>query len=123
MEKDFGFDDDTTMESLQRSTEELRKSKMDFAGPPTAHELPKRPFGVFVEPTIDLKIGRRKTEFTEEEKETKDAVIMRRDTAVESAMTDSNEEVNNRHSRMSVGETLGLGGKLIENGDIMITRL
>lgn len=111
------------MENLQRAIEELKKVKMDFAGPPTAHELPKRPFGVFVEPTIDLKIGLRKIEFTDEEKVTKDTVIMRRDTAAESAMTDSNEEVNNRHSRMSVGETLGLGGKFYENGDIMITRL
>lgn len=114
------------MESLQRSTDELRRAKLDHAGAPLANELPKRPFGVFIEPTVELKIGRRKTEFSEEEKVTKDAVILRRDTAVETVILDSNEVLNNRHSRISVSDTLGLGGKLIENNDtnnILITRL
>lgn len=127
LEKDFGFDDDTTMETLQRSSEELRKAKLDYAGPPLPHELPKKPFGVFVEPTIDLKIGRRKSEFTHEEKLTKDTVIMRRDTAIETALMDSDETMgNHRHSRLSIGDSIGLGGKLTDQSDyncILVTHL
>lgn len=126
MEKDFGFDDDTTMETLQRSSEELRKAKLDYAGPPLPHELPKKPFGVFVEPTIDLKIGRRKLEFSHEEKVTKDTVIMRRDTAIENALINSDDTMNNRHSRLSIADSIGLGGKLTDQSDfsyILVTHL
>lgn len=126
MEKDFGFDDDTTLGTLQRSSEELRKAKMDYAGPPLPNELPQKPFGVFVEPSIDVKIGRRKMEFTEEEKATNEMVMMRRDTAIENALLDSDETVNSRHSRLSVGDGLGLGGKLPEPNEsnyILITHL
>lgn len=44
------------MESLARCLEELRKSKLDFAGPPPSHELPRRPFGLFKEPSFEQKV-------------------------------------------------------------------
>lgn len=57
LEQKFEFDEDVTMESLQRCMEELKKSKLDYAGPPPPHELPRRPFGLFKEPAFDQKVG------------------------------------------------------------------
>lgn len=60
LEKDFGYDDDYTMEMLQVSSDELRRAKMDI--PPKAKdtsELPKLPFGLEIKPSIDQIIGRR----------------------------------------------------------------
>lgn len=57
--------------------EELKKVKMDLAPSPLEIEFPKRPFGVFVEPTFEKKIGRRKNSFTEREKDVTEKVILR----------------------------------------------
>lgn len=60
LEKDFGYDDDQVIETLRASMEDLRRSKSDL--PPPAEdnsELPKKPFGQFVQPTIEKLIGRR----------------------------------------------------------------
>lgn len=60
LEKDFGYDDDQVIETLRASMEDLHRSKSDL--PPPAEdnsELPKKPFGQFVQPTIEKLIGRR----------------------------------------------------------------
>lgn len=56
LEQSFEFDEDMTMESLQKCREELKKAKLDYAGPPPPQELPKRPFGLFKEPAFEHKV-------------------------------------------------------------------
>ena len=45
LEKDFGYDDDYVIESLEKAMEELRKAKLDHPGAPPDSELPQQPFG------------------------------------------------------------------------------
>lgn len=73
--KDFGYDDDFVIKALEQCSEELRKAKMELPPPPSDNEFPQKPFGVFVEPTKDEKIGHRKSDFTEIEKEVTENVI------------------------------------------------
>lgn len=75
LQKDFGFDEDFVIKQLEQSFEELRKAKMDFPPPALEAEFPQKPFGVYVEPTKDEKIGHRKSDFTEIEKEVTENVI------------------------------------------------
>ncbi|XP_049863917.1 USP6 N-terminal-like protein isoform X2 [Schistocerca gregaria] len=105
LEHDFGFEDDVVMVNLEQSMAELKRHKLDYAGSPPPHELPKRPFGQFSEPTFERKVGRRSHEFSAIEKATKESVVLRRDAAVaEHNSTNSNS--NNRNSRVSVGDGL-----------------
>lgn len=77
LQKDFEFDDDTVIKALEHCSEDLRKAKMDL--PPVApeSEYPQNPFGVFVEPSKDEKIGHRKSDFSEIEKEVTEGVILK----------------------------------------------
>jgi len=60
LEKDFGYSDDHVIESLRNCTEELHRAHLDLPPPPTDDaELPSKPFGVFVTPTIEQIIGRQ----------------------------------------------------------------
>lgn len=63
--------------------EELRKAKLDLPPPPAPNEFPQKPFGVFVEPNFEAKVGIRKSIFSETEKEVTDTVIMRRELTVQ----------------------------------------
>nr|CAD7195158.1 unnamed protein product [Timema douglasi] len=109
LERDFGFDDDASMASLERSLEELKKSKLDYAGTPPPNEMPKRPFGTFTEPTFERKTGRR-SEFSTVERVTRENVVLRRETAVSNA-TGGPSNGHHRDSRISTGEGGGgLGG-------------
>lgn len=74
--KDFGYDDDFVIKSLEQSMESLRKSNLESPPPPTESEFPKKPFGKFVEPSFEAKIGRRKPEFTKTEKDVTTNVIL-----------------------------------------------
>jgi len=74
---DFGYDDDTVIKTLEESMDNLKKTKMDLPPPPQPNEFPRNPFGEFKEPTIEAKIGIRKSVFTENEKEVTDKVILR----------------------------------------------
>ena len=61
--KDFGYDDNTVIEVLQVSMEELRKAKMDNCPRPTdGSEMPSKPFGLFVPPSVEQVLGRRMIE-------------------------------------------------------------
>ncbi|XP_047096814.1 USP6 N-terminal-like protein isoform X1 [Schistocerca piceifrons] len=115
LEHDFGFEDDVVMVNLEQSMAELKRHKLDYAGSPPPHELPKRPFGQFSEPTFERKVGRRSHEFSAVEKATKESVVLRRDAAVaEHNSTNSNS--NNRNSRVSVGD--GLSGKTSQENTV-----
>ncbi|KAJ9597544.1 hypothetical protein L9F63_011602, partial [Diploptera punctata] len=81
LERDFGFDDDTAMTNLERALEELKRSKLDYPGPPPQNELPRRPFGLFTEPTFERKVGRRSSEFSAAERAARESVVLRRDAA------------------------------------------
>ncbi|XP_073975683.1 related to the N terminus of tre oncogene isoform X2 [Rhodnius prolixus] len=89
LEKKFEVDDDVAMENLARCLEELKKSKLDYAGPPPPHELPSRAFGMFKEPTFEQKVGRRSMEFSSAEKAARESVVLRRETAAAAAMVES----------------------------------
>lgn len=56
LEKDFCFDDDTVISTMERSMEELKRAKLDYPGPPLLHELPRYPFGTFKEPSFASKV-------------------------------------------------------------------
>ncbi|XP_052865333.1 uncharacterized protein LOC128271745 [Anopheles cruzii] len=77
--EDFGYDDDFVLKNLEQCMEELRKAGLELPPPASEIELPKKPFGVFVEPTTEAKIGRRKQEFTETEKDVTEAVKLKRE--------------------------------------------
>ena len=79
----FGYSDNETVENVEKCMEELRRTKLDFAGKPIPPaELPQNPFGVFVAPTVEASIGRRRAEFTEEEQAARAAVVARLDQQV-----------------------------------------
>lgn len=57
LEKDFGYDDDTVLNAVERSMEELKRAKLDYPGPPLPHELPRHPMGTFREPNLNSKVS------------------------------------------------------------------
>ena len=77
LHKDFGFDDDHVIKTLEQSMDELKRAKLDQPDPPKENELAKKPYGVFVEPTKAEKIGHRKTDFSQIEKEVTETVILK----------------------------------------------
>lgn len=92
LEKKFDFDEDHTMDSLQKCMDELKKAKLDYPGPPPQNELPKQPFGTFKEPAFEQKVGHRSSEFSNVERSTRASVIMRRDAAAAAAAATADEE-------------------------------
>ncbi|XP_075229578.1 USP6 N-terminal-like protein [Lycorma delicatula] len=114
LEKRFDFDEDTTMESLQRCMDELKKAKLDYPGPPPPHELPRQPFGLFKEPAFNQKVGHRNSEFSSIEQSTRESVVMRRDMAVAAATASPptpNTTANGHAQRHSHGGDPGPGSK------------
>ncbi|CAG5081350.1 Similar to Usp6nl: USP6 N-terminal-like protein (Mus musculus) [Cotesia congregata] len=81
LEKDFRFDDDTVITSVERNMEELKRSKLDYPGAPMPHELPRFPLGTFKEPTFTSKVGRRAEEFSEAQTVLRESVAQRREMA------------------------------------------
>ncbi|XP_053971512.1 USP6 N-terminal-like protein [Hylaeus anthracinus] len=79
LEKDFCFDDDTVINTMERSMEELKRAKLDYPGPPLPQELPRTPFGTFKEPTFASKVGRRAEEFSEAQHVMRESITQRRD--------------------------------------------
>ncbi|XP_003702038.1 USP6 N-terminal-like protein [Megachile rotundata] len=103
LEKDFCFDDDTVISTMERSMEELKRSKLDYPGPPLPHELPRIPFGTFKEPSFASKVGRRTEEFSEAQHVMRESITQRRDMVV---VAD-----DDRESTTPVEQTsCGLGG-------------
>lgn len=77
LQHDFGFSDDFVIKMLEQCSDELRKAKLDLPATATEIELPQKPFGVFVEPTKEEKIGHRKSDFTSIEKEVTETVLLK----------------------------------------------
>ncbi|XP_065213001.1 USP6 N-terminal-like protein [Planococcus citri] len=101
--KNFDLSDDIVIENLQKCMEDLRKSKLDYAGLPPTNELPKEPFGLFKpDKTFEQKTVGRRREFTSVEKLTRDNVLSRKEEAL--ANCSPNEQDNNRHSDLSAAE-------------------
>ncbi|KYN34093.1 USP6 N-terminal-like protein [Trachymyrmex septentrionalis] len=101
LEKDFCFDDDTVISTIERSMEELKRAKLDYPGAPLPHELPRYPFGTFQEPTFTSKVGRRSEEFSEAQHVMRESVAQRRDMTLID---------DGRESTTPVEPTSGLGG-------------
>lgn len=97
------FDDDFVITALERSMEELKKSKLDHPGPPKKEELPTREFGVFIEPSFEQIVGIRAETFTDKEKEMNQVVALTSQAARE-----------NRESQLSVADSVGLTGTDID---------
>uniref|UniRef100_A0A0A9WF26 USP6 N-terminal-like protein n=2 Tax=Lygus hesperus TaxID=30085 RepID=A0A0A9WF26_LYGHE len=115
LERRFEVDDDVAMESLGKCLEELKKSKLDYAGPPPQLELPKRKFGTFKEPSFEQKVGRRSMEFSRMEQSTRESVASRRDAAMAAALTaesptEEEPSAPNGHARHSHDESSALPG-------------
>ncbi|KMQ96905.1 usp6 n-terminal-like protein [Lasius niger] len=101
LEKDFCFDDDAVISTMERSMDELKRAKLDYPGVPLPHELPRFPFGTFKEPSFTNKVGRRSEEFSEAQHVMRESVAQRRDMAL----------INDgRESTTPVEPTSGLGG-------------
>ncbi|XP_056014079.1 USP6 N-terminal-like protein isoform X4 [Ostrea edulis] len=66
LEKNFGYDDDTIIDQLQITVEELRKAKMDFPPRPKVNEEPTLPFGLEIEPSIEQILKGRNPETIDE---------------------------------------------------------
>ncbi|XP_055549800.1 uncharacterized protein LOC129732700 isoform X2 [Wyeomyia smithii] len=127
---DFGYDDDFVIQSLEKCMEELRKAGMELPPPPSEIELPKKPFGVFVEPTVEAKIGRRKQEFTKTEKEVTETVKTKREITTQeianlnqSNGSGSNNQLNTVHIPESEdgGSLLGSSRKSLADTSITST--
>ena len=80
--QDFGYTDNLAVENVEKCMDELRRLKLDLAPPIPANELPQKPFGVFVKPSVDVSIGRRRAEFSDEEKTARATVVARMDLQV-----------------------------------------
>lgn len=75
--QNFGYTDNVAVETVEKCMEELRRLKLDLSKQIPDLELPQKPFGVFQTPSVDVAIGRRRTEFSEEEKFTRATVVAR----------------------------------------------
>ncbi|XP_004517327.1 USP6 N-terminal-like protein isoform X3 [Ceratitis capitata] len=77
LHKNFGYNDDYVIEALERMMKKLKDLKLDVAPPAKANEFPVRPLGQFIEADIEKKIGRRRSEYTDNEKQVITDVILR----------------------------------------------
>lgn len=77
LHKDFGYSDDYVIEELESMMRKLRHLKLDIPPPPKVNEFPTKPLGHFVEADIEKKIGRRRTEYTDTEKQVITETILR----------------------------------------------
>ncbi|XP_065078829.1 USP6 N-terminal-like protein isoform X1 [Ochlerotatus camptorhynchus] len=105
--KNFGYDDDTVIKTLQLAMFDLKKLNLDKLPPPPVSEFPKVPFGQFIEPSLEAKIGHRNEKFTERETELKETVLYRSeskndeddDNAGENGHRDENGDDDDRTER------------------------
>lgn len=112
--------------------EELKRTKLDTAGPPTKEEVPIKPFGVFKKPTVTTIVGLRAEQFTDKERETNELVILTSDIARENAEKEDsypNDSVghtgtgSSNFSTSIAGSTLSLQTSIASSCSIEITRL
>ena len=75
--QNFGYADNVVVEAVEKCMEEMKRLKLDLPKQIPDLELAQKPFGVFQTPSVDVAIGRRRTEFSEEEKFTRATVVAR----------------------------------------------
>ncbi|XP_044747169.1 USP6 N-terminal-like protein [Coccinella septempunctata] len=117
LHKDFLIDDDTVIQNLEKSLEELKRAKLDTAGPPQKEEIPTKPFGVFKKPTVTKIVGLRAEQFTDKERETNELVILTSDIARESAEKEDSypiDSVGHTGSKFSFEHSNGDESPLLE---------
>uniref|UniRef100_A0A1A9WIQ1 Rab-GAP TBC domain-containing protein n=1 Tax=Glossina brevipalpis TaxID=37001 RepID=A0A1A9WIQ1_9MUSC len=79
LHKNFGYNDDYVVEALERVMKKLKDLKLDVPPPVKVNEFPTKPLGEFVEADIEKKIGRRRSEYTDTEKQVISDVILRQE--------------------------------------------
>ncbi|XP_055603461.1 USP6 N-terminal-like protein isoform X2 [Uranotaenia lowii] len=99
LHKDFGHDDDTVIKNLQLAMIDLKKLNLDKLPAPPATEGPKYPFGQFIEPSLDQKIGHRHEQFTEKETELKEIVLHRSESKDAADDEDDDDGLENEQRR------------------------
>ncbi|XP_072400033.1 USP6 N-terminal-like protein [Diabrotica undecimpunctata] len=101
--KDFQYDEDSVIRHLETSMEELKRHKLDLPGPPTKDELPGGEFGLFKPPTFEQIVGIRKDQFTNEEKQMNEIVLLTSEAAKEAVDKDVD-------CQLSVADSVGFTG-------------
>ncbi|XP_068144845.1 USP6 N-terminal-like protein isoform X1 [Drosophila tropicalis] len=79
LHKNFGYNDDDAVQALERVMKKLKDLKLDQPPPAKSNEFPTRTLGDFVEADFEKKIGRRRNDYTDTEKQVITDVIIRQE--------------------------------------------
>ncbi|XP_017000691.2 USP6 N-terminal-like protein isoform X1 [Drosophila takahashii] len=79
LHKNFGYSDDDAIQALERVMKKLKDLKLDVPPPAKSNEFPSRKLGDFVEADMEKKIGRRRNDYTDAEKQVITDVISRQE--------------------------------------------
>ncbi|KAH8356701.1 hypothetical protein KR200_004680 [Drosophila serrata] len=79
LHKNFGYNDDDAIQALERVMKKLKDLKLDVPPPAKSNEFPSRKLGDFVEADMEKKIGRRRNDYTDNEKQVITDVISRQE--------------------------------------------
>ncbi|XP_030369084.1 USP6 N-terminal-like protein isoform X2 [Scaptodrosophila lebanonensis] len=79
LHKNFGYNDDDAIQALERVMKKLKDLKLDAPPPAKVNEFPTRTLGHFVEADLEKKIGRRRNDYTDTEKQVITDVISRQE--------------------------------------------
>ncbi|XP_017106914.1 USP6 N-terminal-like protein isoform X2 [Drosophila bipectinata] len=79
LHKNFGYNDDDAIQALERVMKKLKDLKLDVPPPAKSNEFPTRTLGDFVEADMEKKIGRRRNDYTDTEKQVITDVISRQE--------------------------------------------
>ncbi|XP_055838183.1 USP6 N-terminal-like protein isoform X2 [Episyrphus balteatus] len=92
LHKNFGYNDDYVMEVLEHAMKKLKSYRLDVPPAPKSIEFPQKPLGQLIEPEFEKKVGHRRSEYTENERQVINDVISRQEAnAVEVQSTVSYE--------------------------------
>ncbi len=106
LNKNFGYSDNYAIKMLEKVMIDLKHDKLDLPPPPGANEFAKYPLGQYIEPTLEKKIGLRKSIFTDNERAVTDYVITRSDENenVEESCHNLDESAEETMSNHNTGE-------------------
>lgn len=108
--KNFGYSDNFVIKSLENSLLELRAKRMDLPPPGDESEYPKCEFGVFVEPTIEKKLGLRSA-LSNSERNVTEFVITRN----EELAKNDDEDDNTQTDDASLSQHFNTGNEFFKN--------
>lgn len=78
--RNFGYTDNDAVENVAKCLDEIQRAKLDCSAGSKqipAGEQPQKPFGVFEIPSVDAAIGRRRADFSDQERAARAAVVAR----------------------------------------------